>query len=88
MQIRGGIFRLYRAATEEQHAAGIQPFVHLHDGDAALRVTGQDGALDRRSAAPARQQRGVDIDTTQAGGLKHRLWQQQAVGRNHHQVGL
>ena len=37
------------------------------------RVTGQDRALDRRRAAPARQQRGVDIDAAERKQVEHRL---------------
>ena len=41
----------------QQHVAGVEAGVHLHDGDAGARVAGLDRALDRRGAAPARQQR-------------------------------
>ena len=50
----------------EQHGAGVEPRVELHDGDAGFRVAGEDGALDRRGAAPARQQRTVDVQAAEA----------------------
>ncbi len=45
-----------------QDGPGIEAGVHLHDADAGARVAGFDGAHDRRGAAPARQQRGMDVD--------------------------
>jgi hypothetical protein len=52
-----------------------------------VRVAGEDGALDRRRAAPARQQRSVNIDGAEARQREHRLGQNQPVGRDHHGVG-
>jgi hypothetical protein len=69
-----------------QHGAGVQAFFHLHDGHAGLRVAGLDGTVDRRSAAPARQQRAVDIN---AGfDVEGALGQDQAVGCDDHYVVL
>jgi len=70
----------------EQHGAGVQARFHLHHGDAAAGVAGLDGALDRRRAAPARQQRGVAVDAAQARSIQHHLWQDQAIGDHYHQV--
>ena len=71
----------------KQHRPGIEPGLHLHDGDAGFGIAGQDRALDRRRAAPARQQRGVDVDAAEARHVEHRLRQDQAVGGDHHDVG-
>ncbi len=59
-------------------------------------VAGLDGPVDGRGAAPARQQRRVDIEATQSGsgtvallhGIEHPLRQDQSVGRDDHRVGL
>jgi hypothetical protein len=51
-----------------------------------LRVAGLDGAMDRRRAAPARQQRGVDVDAAAARQVEHGLRQDQAVGGHHQQI--
>ena len=80
--VRGG----NRRAHLEQHRAGVEPCFHLHHGDAALRVAGFHRALDRRGAAPARQQRGVAVDAAQARDIEYRLGQDQAIGDHHHQV--
>ena len=77
-----------RGATDQQHVTGIQAGIHLHDGDAGFAVTGFDGTLDRRGTAPARQQRGVDVQTAQTRNIEHRLRQDQPVGHHHHDVGL
>jgi hypothetical protein len=50
------------------------------------RIAGQDGALDRRRAPPARQQRGMDVHTAPHRNIQHRLWQHQAIGDHDHQV--
>ena len=42
--------------------AGVDLRGHQHGGDAGLFIPGGDGALDGRGPAPARQQRGVDVD--------------------------
>ena len=44
-------------------------------------------ALDGRRAAPARQQRRVDVEATARRDAKHRCGKQQAVGRDDHHVG-
>jgi hypothetical protein len=75
-------------ALFQQHVAGVQARIHLHDGDAGLGVAGLDGAVDGRRAAPARQQRGVDVEAAQARRVEHPLRQDQAVGGHHHHVGL
>ncbi|MNI18977.1 hypothetical protein D3C73_723980 [compost metagenome] len=71
----------------KQHVAGIQALIHLHDGHARLRVARFNGALNRRRAAPARQQAGVDVQATQARQVQHPLRQDQAIGGHHHHVG-
>ncbi len=57
-----------------EHRTRIETRVHLHDRDASRPVTGHDGALDRRSTAPSRQQRRVHIDATVARSCEHRSW--------------
>ena len=51
-------------------------------------IPGQHRALDRRRAAPAREQRGMDIDTAQTRRLQNRGWQQQTIGHHDHQIGV
>ena len=42
-------------ALAQQHRAGIEALVHLHDAHAGLLVAGHDRALDGGGAAPERQ---------------------------------
>ena len=60
-----GILVVDRDLALEQHRPGVEPCLHLHDGHAGHLVAGQDRALDRRRAAPARQQRGVDVEAAE-----------------------
>src|SRR3546814_7268518 len=48
-----------------------------------LFVARKDRALDGRRSPPARQQRGMDVEAAVPGGLKHRLRQEQPIGRHH-----
>ena len=75
-----------RQAFGEQHVARIQPSVHLHDGDAGLRIARFDGAVNRRCAAPARQQAGVNIEAAKPRLIQHPLRQDQAISRNDHHL--
>ena len=81
LQDAGGVVGA-RSATRlaEQHGAGVEAGVHLHDGDAGVVVAGFDRALDRRRAAPARQQRGVDVEAAVARQREQPGRQDQAVG--------
>ena len=55
---------------------------------AGLAVAGEDGVLDRRRAAPAGQQRGVDVDHAQRGERQHVGPEDVAVGDDDAEVGL
>ena len=70
------------------HRPRVQPRFHLHDADAGLGVASLDGPLDGGRTAPARQQRGMDVQATQPGQIQHRLRQQQAIRGHHHHVRL
>ena len=86
---RGGAVVGARSARPRASSigAGVQAGVHLHDGDAGLRVAGLDGTVDRRRAAPARQQRGVDVQAAPRRQRQHPGRQDQAVGGHHQHVG-
>ena len=72
----------------QQHRPGVEPVIHLHDGHAGHRVAGQDRPLDRRSAAPARQQRSMNVHAAHLRRVEDRLGQDQAVGRDHRDIGV
>jgi hypothetical protein len=72
--------------VHREHAAGIQARVHLHEGDTGRGVAGQDRPLDGRRAAPARQQRGVDIQAPEARQLQYRIRQDLAIGHDDHDI--
>ena len=70
------------------HGAGVEAGIHLHDAHAGFSVAGFDGALYRGGTAPARQQRGVDVEAAVRGRVEHGLRQNQPVGGHHHHVGI
>jgi hypothetical protein len=76
------------ASGSTSSITGVQPRVHLHDGDAGLGVAGFDRAVNRRRAAPTWQQRGVDVEAAQTRQIKHPLRQDQAVRSHDDHVGL
>ena len=71
------------------HAVGtcVQALLHAHDAHARLLVARQDGSLDGRGAAPARQQRRVHVEAAEARDVEHLLRQDGAVGRDADHVG-
>ena len=77
-----------RYARHTQHVAGIQARIHLHEGDARLRIPGLDGTVNGRRAAPARQQAGMDVEAAQPRQVEHPLRQDEPIGRHHHHIGL
>ncbi len=86
VQLAGGVVEPDRLAFDQQHVASVQAGVHLHDRDAGLGVAGLDRAVDRRGAAPARQQRAVDVQAAQSRQRQHPFGQDQAVGGHHQHV--
>ena len=69
-----------RRALGHQHRAGVEAFFHAHDHDAGFRIARHDRALDRRGAAPARQQRAMQIEAAELRRIEDRLRQQQSIG--------
>jgi hypothetical protein len=71
----------------DRHRPRIEAFLHLHHHDAGLPITRHHRPLDRRRAAPARQQRTMQIEAAMFGRVEHWLGQQQAIGHHHRQLG-
>ena len=88
MQRAGGVVGRDRGLERDHHRPGVEPGLHLHQAHAGAGVAGQQRALDRRRAAPARQQRGVDVPAAQARDAQHGPRQDHAVGDHDHQVRL
>jgi hypothetical protein len=86
VQRPGVVVRSDAHAFVQHHRTGIQAGIHLHDGNAGFRVAGEEGALDRRGAAPARQERRVDIECAVWRDVQERLGQEQAVRGDHQRV--
>src|SRR6266480_4569829 len=72
----------------QQHRARVQTRVHLHDGDAGLGLPGEEGSLDGCGSAPARQERGVDVDAPQGRQSEDLAWQDQSIGRDDQNLRL
>ena len=72
VQRTGRFLRADRRRPLEVHGPRVEPGIHLHDADAGHGVAGQHGALDRRRAAPTRQQRRVQVDAAEPRPLEQR----------------
>ena len=83
---RGGRRNRYRLAPD--HGAGIEAFVHRHDGDPGLGVTAENSAMNGCSPPPARQQGRVHIYTAKTRRCQHGLRQDEAISRDHGDIGL
>ena len=86
VQRRGGVVGTDLAGLGEQHVTGVEAGIHLHDGDAGAGVAGLDGAVDRCCAAPARQQRAVDVDAALRRQRQQPGRQDEAVGGHHQRL--
>ena len=70
-----------RLGARQAHRAAVQAGGEAHDRDAGLRVAGHDRPLDRSSAPPARQERGMDVQNLVLG--QQRLLDQRTEGAHH-----
>ena len=86
MQACAGFARVDRYCTREQHRPGVETGLHLHDRYAGLGIAGGNRALNRRSTAPARQQRSVNVDAAEPRRLQDGLRKQQSVRGDDHDV--
>ena len=88
VQLAAGHIQRDRQPLGHQHRPGIQALIHQHGHHAGFRVACLDRAVDGGRPAPARQQRGMDIDAAKCRRIKDRLRQDQAIRRNHRDIGL
>ena len=72
----------------ESRTAHVEAGVHLHHANTGHFIAGEQGALNRRSAAPARQQGSVNVDAAKTRQVKNRLRQNQAVSGDDHRIGV
>ena len=87
MQRTAGFTGRDRRASFEKDRTRVETCFHLHQIHAAFAVAGEDRALDRRRAAPARQQRGVHVPATQARQCEHAARKNQSVGDDDEEIG-
>ena len=88
VQAGGGVVWLDVDGAAQEHGAGVQPHVHLHDAHAGLRVARFNGAVDGGGTAPAWQQRGVDVQAAQGRRGQGPGGQDQPIGGDDHGIGL
>jgi len=72
-----------RQALGHRHIAGIEAGIHLHHHHAGFGIACHDGAADRRGAAPARQQRGMQVEAAKRWRIENDLGQDHAIGDDH-----
>ena len=82
-----GIVRRDLDCLCEVNRPGIESFIHAHDTDTGFTVTSEQCMLYRRCPAPARQHRGMNVDTAQRECLNHAARKNQSVCGNHHDIG-
>ena len=70
------------------HGPGVEPFVHLHHHHAGFCVTGHDRALDGRSPPPARQKRGVTVETAKPCAFQNGLRKKKPVSDHNGGIGF
>ena len=82
----GIVLRADREGALRSHGAGIQLFHGAVDGDTGLGVAGEDRTLDRSRAAPARQERRMDVQPEPLGEQLVR-YQQPVCAYDHRRGG-
>ena len=87
MQAAGAVAGFDADGFGQQHLAGVQARVHLHDGHAGGGVACLNGAVNRCRSAPARQQRSMNVQAAESGQVEQPLRQHQAIGGDHEHVG-
>lgn len=88
MHIGGRVGVFNGVAVGAYHGTGVEAGIHLHNAHAGFGVARFDGALYRGGTAPARQQRGVDVEAAVCGCVEHGLRQNQPIGGHHHHIGI
>ena len=86
-QLAGSLACADRRLAGQQHIAGVQSLRHQHGGNAGFLIACDDRPLNRRRAAPARQERAVDVDAAARRNVEHGLRQQLAVGNDDDDLG-
>jgi hypothetical protein len=77
-----------RRARFEADWPRIESFGDAHHSDASLGIACHYGAVDWRRAAPAGQERSVQIERTVPWGVEDGLRQNQPIGHDHGSVGI
>ncbi len=72
-----------RKATLRKQRPGIQTRVHPHDRNPRFTIAREKRALNRRGAAPARQERGMNVQRSVRSDNKERRRQDHAVRSDH-----
>jgi len=65
-----------------QDRAGVEALLHAHDHHTGFRIARHDGALNRRGAPPARQERCVQIEAAEPRRSQDGLGQKHAIGHD------
>ena len=76
VSVAAGLVVADPGADGAEHRAGVEAGVDAHDADPGLGVAGEDGPLDRRRAAPAGQEREVQVDQAERHRGEDRFGQQ------------
>ena len=90
----GGVLLRDGRAHGADHRTRVKAQLHLHEHDAAFRISGLDGARNGRGAAPAGQKAAVDVDGADVavaadalGAVENSLRKNEAVCGHDEQVG-
>ena len=88
MQRAAGFIGRDGHAIHEDDVARVEPFIHVHDRHARLRIAFANRGLNGRCTTILRQQRGMNIDAAESRRIEHRLAQDLAIRDHDRDVGL
>lgn len=72
----------------KKKVAGIEAFVHPHDGQACFGITLAEGCLNAGGSAVFREKGGVDVEAGKLGKIENRFFEDLTVGEDDNDVGL
>ena len=85
-QLAAGLLGVNGHLLTDQHIAGVEALIHLHDGDTRLSVPIEDCPLHRGAATVLGQQGDMQVDAAVFRDVQHAGGQDAAIGHHHDEL--
>ena len=85
-QLAAGLLGVNGHLLTDQHIAGVEALIHLHDGDTRLCIPIEDCPLHRGAATVLGQQGDMQVDAAVFRDVQHAGGQDAAIGHHHDEL--